>query len=519
MDPEPWNRINISPPGAISSIRIPFNNSSDKNITCLLKESDKVLKLLHSKTLQTEIRVLYAILYVLNNSLRQHAPFRAIKQVEQCINRLKEMKLDVALKDLKEMCPKKAQRVLGKQTGHCEVPSQPMLEWLCLKVLGACKLMLCLTQRCSQAFLLTGQHLHWGEFVVLNVVLTSMLSRLWVFSKGILRNLVPLYEKMLPFLQEVSQTQPMPFLTDFALPTDLPAFLGPTYTDLGEKEPHWVRASAKVKGMFRPTLLSRLFREAAGRRGASRKHTQMETLGKKTEKVDLGSAVLQRHPGVMDHFCGLDMKAMLKRPYGNTSQVVCGVSSVPEMPKRRSSSKEVAVIGEKNRFLKQVEAVSSFSDMAAHLTQMIGWCKGRRLRRESGRLRLLHLKCQRIKCLESQGFRVSKKLKALRKEISGALFLNGGCRTRRCSSLYAAWRNAYRRTPFSKSRRRTCRRARKGRNNQTLTVEKEGSPERVTGGQDSVTSKNTERNGRSHTLNLTMTNGDDIDDIFASIGF
>lgn len=50
-------------------------------INCLLADCEAVLTLLCSEVLQTEIRVLYELLYVLNNGFRQHKPFRALKQV------------------------------------------------------------------------------------------------------------------------------------------------------------------------------------------------------------------------------------------------------------------------------------------------------------------------------------------------------------------------------------------------------------------------------------------------------
>ncbi len=50
-------------------------------IESLLADCEKVLTLLCSEVLQTEVRVLYELLYVLNNSFRQHKPFRALKQV------------------------------------------------------------------------------------------------------------------------------------------------------------------------------------------------------------------------------------------------------------------------------------------------------------------------------------------------------------------------------------------------------------------------------------------------------
>ncbi|KAM6984991.1 testis-expressed protein 30, partial [Aplochiton taeniatus] len=202
------------------------------------EEARKVHKLLHSRLLQTEIRVLYELQYVLNNSFRQQKSFRALKQVEQCIHRLKEMKLDSALGELMELCPSQAQRQIASDSkGDITVPSQPALEWYCLKVLGAAQLMSCVLQRCTRAFVLSQQHLQSEEFVLLNVVLTSMLSRLWVFFRGILASLAPLYEQILKLWKDVSQAQHMPYLRDFPLPTDILEFLGPSDSPLSGMEP------------------------------------------------------------------------------------------------------------------------------------------------------------------------------------------------------------------------------------------------------------------------------------------
>lgn len=105
-----------------------------------MTENDKVLKVLRSVFLQTEVRVLYDLLYNLNNGARGNKTFRVLKQarmqsnacdgggrvrserrifmrlihviqVEQCVNRLKEMKLDVALQSLTDLCPNRIQRL------------------------------------------------------------------------------------------------------------------------------------------------------------------------------------------------------------------------------------------------------------------------------------------------------------------------------------------------------------------------------------------------------------------------
>lgn len=116
---------------------------ADVVVRNLLAENAKALKLYESEVLQTEIRVMYELLYVLNNSYRNNKTFKALQQVcprfvlesvalkinlptpahsvqltmlvfsfqvEQCINRLKMMKLVAALKDLKDVCPAKVQR-------------------------------------------------------------------------------------------------------------------------------------------------------------------------------------------------------------------------------------------------------------------------------------------------------------------------------------------------------------------------------------------------------------------------
>lgn len=54
---------------------------ADANVKSLLVENEKVLKLIRSEILQTEIRVLYELLYILNNSFRGNKTLKGLKQV------------------------------------------------------------------------------------------------------------------------------------------------------------------------------------------------------------------------------------------------------------------------------------------------------------------------------------------------------------------------------------------------------------------------------------------------------
>ncbi|XP_028971307.1 nucleolus and neural progenitor protein isoform X2 [Esox lucius] len=391
MAEEPWNKVNIPFPSAVSTVRIPFDMSTGTIVKQVLEGNEKVLKLLRSQILQTEIRVLYELLFVLNNSLRQHKPFRVIKQVEQCINRLKEMKLDAALRDLKELCPKKVQRQLAMESGRCDVPSQPMLEWLCLKVLGAARLMACLLNRCTRAFILVRQHLQSKEFILLNVVFTGVLSRLWVFFRGLLGSLDPLYQRLLTLLKVVTQAQSVPFLKDFLLPAGMAEFLGPSDSCLLKTES---TKGITLKGASGSSALRRLFRPDA----VTRKQAVGGPSNRTGKMVDLGTVVSRQRMGAMDEVPGTDLKALLKQ----TRLSISELSIVTEDP----SSVDAAVNNQKRSFLKQLKTLTSFIKMATYLEEVMQWCQYRKLwRGVMGRLKFLHLKCRRLKHLESEGCR------------------------------------------------------------------------------------------------------------------
>uniref|UniRef100_A0A8C1B0F3 Nucleolus and neural progenitor protein n=1 Tax=Cyprinus carpio carpio TaxID=630221 RepID=A0A8C1B0F3_CYPCA len=498
MANEPWNKTCIPFPSAVSSSRIPFTDSTDTLIESLLTGCEKVLTLLCSEVLQTEIRVLYELLYVLNNGFRQHKPFRVLKQVEQCVNRLKEMKLQAAVEDLKELCPDKFQRDAGAEIGECDVPSQPMLEWLCLKLLGASSLLARTLERCTQAFMLTRQHLLLSEFVVLNVVITSMLSRLWVFFRGILKALIPMYKRTTELLQKVSQSQPMAYLTDFTLPEELKDFLCLSYPDLllFEGKGHEEGNGEEEKEMM-PII-------AAGYDEGS--------------SLDLGAAVLQRRPDISP--CGLDMKVVLQQSCKSTKRM----SLETEMKTDISSQ---AAVFQKRKFLKLLRKVSSFRNMAAHLKEMMRWCRSCKFNQERKHLAFLHLRCLRMESLEDEGVRVEKRLKRFKLKVQKALLLQNTLPQKHSSSFIALGRTRWHHGSFM-ARYRTARRraalsrkcsrpvkdffvSLKHRPQQQSSKEEVSGNNKVPGAEEKMDSQTALQ--KPNVLN------DDIDDIFASLGF
>uniref|UniRef100_A0A3P8STM8 Nucleolus and neural progenitor protein n=1 Tax=Amphiprion percula TaxID=161767 RepID=A0A3P8STM8_AMPPE len=362
MAAEPWNRVNIPFPSAVSSVRIHFPSATGTNhcLDGLLGANGTVLQLIRSEILQTEVRVLYELLYILNNSYRGNKTFKGLQQVEQCVNRLKNMKLDIALQDLADLCPNKIQRKLSIKAGECDVPSQPRLEWVCLKVLGAAQLMSCALNRCNRAFILTKQQMKWEEFVVLNMVITSMLSRLWVIFRGLLVSLSTLYQQLLVFLKDVAVAKPMPFLTDFSLPTDMVQFLAPFDTFLLTKHPAYEPHPKDYK------------EKQQQKKKSSVKVSNQGQTGK--NKDDLGmNSIFFFSSYLITNIC------IILVPKRNSS------------PENTHEAKKKLKLKKLN-FKKQVREAPTFTHMAAHLEEMILWCKSQRMEKEKRLLTFLQLK-------------------------------------------------------------------------------------------------------------------------------
>ncbi|XP_073329800.1 nucleolus and neural progenitor protein [Pagrus major] len=481
MAAELWNRVNIPFPSAVSSVRVHFRQTTDVTVKTLLVENEKVLKLLRSELLQTEVRVVYELLYILNNSFRGNKTYKGLQQVEQCINRLKSMKLDAALQELTDLCPNRIQRGLSVKAGEGDVPSQPFLEWLCLKVLGGAQLMSCTLSRCSRAFTLSKQQMKCDEFVVLNVVITSMLSRLWVICRGILVSLSALYQKLLKLLREVADAQPMPFLKDFTLPADMTQFLGPSDESLLTKKSAHIPHAKEHKEKKRKKSSVKVKNQG-----------QMRKV-----KEDLGVAIERRI--VLD----TDLKPFLTAFKNFTKD-----KSVP--PGKHKSDK-------RQKFKKQMREATSFTDMDTHLEEMIVWCKSKKMKKEKRLLSFLHLKCQRMKCLEGEGYSVQRKLQTFRQEARWASSPQGSA-PRSCRSSAATRRNAHLRTRFHSLRSRFRYSAvRAGVKKKQLKRQREKTESSVSG-----LSGDDQRNRTTHKATTSQTadrdNQDDIDDIFASVG-
>ncbi|KAM9342173.1 nucleolus and neural progenitor protein [Pholidichthys leucotaenia] len=473
MAAEAWNRVNVPFPCAVSRVRVPFTASQAAAVRSLLQEKEKVVKVIRSQMLQTEVRVLYELLHILNNSFRGSQTFRALRQVEQCVNRLKNMKLDDALQDLTDTCPTRIQRQLSIKNGECDVPSQPMLEWTCLKVLGGARLMSCTLSRCSRAFLFSKQQMKWDEFVILNVVITSLLSRLWVIFRGLLVSLSRLYRHLLELLREVAHVQPMPFLADFSLPADMAEFLGPFHSLSLIKHLANISSAKDQKGKKEKTSLNVNYWVKA-----------------RKIKEDLGVAIER----------GVD--AEVKPFFTFFSNFMEGNSLTKKNPKS----------DKRRKFKKQVRETTSLAQMEMHLEEMIMWCKSQGMKKESHLLAFLHLKCRNLKGLEAAGYNIQGKLQTFRREACWASSPRVPV-PKTLHSLVAWRRSSHLRTRFQSHKRQllSCK-VRADSKKKCQKTRRKGAhlPFGLYGGDQHSTTL--------EILHQTSKSDDEIDDIFASIG-
>ncbi|XP_044770047.1 nucleolus and neural progenitor protein isoform X2 [Neomonachus schauinslandi] len=101
---EPWNRVRIPRAGSRTAVTVQDPDSAlDLCVAAVIRECCLVTLSLKSQTLDAETDVLCAVLYSNHNRMGRHKPHLALKQVEQCLKRLKNMDLEGSIQHLSEL--------------------------------------------------------------------------------------------------------------------------------------------------------------------------------------------------------------------------------------------------------------------------------------------------------------------------------------------------------------------------------------------------------------------------------
>ncbi|XP_029460401.1 nucleolus and neural progenitor protein isoform X2 [Rhinatrema bivittatum] len=334
------------------------------------------------------------------------------------------MNLEGAVQDMLELCGRKPELQQGAQIS---VPSQPVLELVCLKILGGCKLLLRLLDCCCKTFHLSVQHLHLEEFIVLNLVIAGLVSRLWVMHQCILKRLASFYGPLFGLLQEVSRVHQMPYIHGFIFPSQIATFLGPAFSETKKKLPltHSQRGATG--------LLSKLFSEqalssvpaAAGIRAPLRKRKAPQMRLPGTRASDVGQPVLQsrRDKGTLPEFDVKTLRKRLKTSFCKdiTSRIKC---RDPKNSSRRSG----AILSEQEKrsdravlLVLKIQMVQSFQELSEELRKVVVSCRSQRWTSEATFLGNTFLKCNRLKYVEALGYSLKRKLRCVKASIRKCL--------------------------------------------------------------------------------------------------
>ncbi|XP_007181987.1 nucleolus and neural progenitor protein isoform X1 [Balaenoptera acutorostrata] len=428
--PEPWNRVRIPKAGSRSAVIVQDPGAAlDLCIAAVIKECCLVTLSLKSQILDAETDVLCAVLYSNHNRMGRHKPHLALKQVEQCLKRLKNMNLEGSIQDLSESFSSNENQPVN--TKACVIPSQPVVELVLMKILGACKLLLRLLDCCCKTFLLTVKHLGLQEFIILNLVMVGLVSRLWVLYKDVLKRLVSLYEPLFGLLQEVSRIQPLPYFKGFTFPSDIAEFLGEPYFEIFKKK---MPTAFAAKGVTK--LLNKLFltKERSQRSseepllGISKKAKQMKI--NIQNNVDLGQPVKNKKI-LKEKSSEFDVRAFCKQLkhkaiQENSFEFKCSQSKLKAT--KRSSRKAIGTPCVKS-LVQRFRETETFVQLSEEIQMAILWCRSKKLKAQTTFLGNKLLKSNRLKHVEAQGYSLPKKLECIKTSICNCLLHGSGSKT------------------------------------------------------------------------------------------
>lgn len=425
-----------SPPAGSSStltVRDP-SATLDICIAAVIKGCHLVTQSIKSKTLDAEVDVLCSVLYSNHNRMGRHKPHLALRQVEQCLKRLKNMNLEGSVEDLSQLLS--ANEIQPGATENRVVPSQPVVEVVLLKVLGGCKLLLRLLDCCCKAFRLTVKHLGLQEFIILNLVMIGLVSRLWVLHKGLLRRLISLYEPLFQLLQEVSRIQPMPYFKEYAFPSDVTDFLGSPYMELFKgKRPEAVA----TKGVNK--LLNKLF--LMKEQLPKINEDTLDRMSKTSEQrkrnvqsiVDLGQPVRMNKKSKKEKPSGFDVRALCTRlrhkaTQETTHEFKCSQS---RFKTSKLSSQKLTRTSWASNIVQRIRVTKTFTQLSEEIQMAVMWCRSKKLKAQATYLGNKLLKSNRLRHVEAQGYSLPKKLQCMKTSLCNCLLRGSIISTSKCS--------------------------------------------------------------------------------------
>ncbi|XP_029400317.1 nucleolus and neural progenitor protein isoform X2 [Mus pahari] len=244
-----------------------------------------------------------------------------------------------------------------------------------------------------------------------------------VLHKGLLRRLISLYEPLLRLHQEISSIHPMPYFKDFAFPSDITDFLGPSYLEVFKgKTP----AAFATKGVTK--LLNKLFlmREQLPKMNED----TLDRLSKPSEQttsnpqssVDLGQPVKACKRTKKEKPLGFDVQAFCTRLGNRATQ-----ETNREFKYSQSKLKTTKLPSQRlrthwaNNTVQRIRKTKTFTQLSEEIEMAIVWSRRKKLKTQATYLGNKLLKSNRLRHVESQGYSLPKKLQRMKTSLCNCL--------------------------------------------------------------------------------------------------
>ncbi|XP_068730784.1 nucleolus and neural progenitor protein-like [Montipora capricornis] len=226
-----WNRREVLRENqAFSETGICKDSVEREEIVDTIKRLDLLHCKLHGQQLWAEGAIVDALIYKNSNQHRKEKYFQGLKKVVKCLNRLQEMRIFNKVVDVKNKFPRLSRSgfLVGETISN--YPSTELIISILSYLTGAAKLLLQVMTYCKETFQYCCCQMECGFFLTFHVACSSSLSRIWVLTRVLLKNIVLCYEVLFPWLNYLSGSPQISVHNSLA--KDLPVSLKAWFDDL-----------------------------------------------------------------------------------------------------------------------------------------------------------------------------------------------------------------------------------------------------------------------------------------------
>lgn len=176
-----------------------------------------------------EVAILTVSLFQ-NGRHRSEKFYKALKKVEKCSERWKELNFEKILDDIRQLMP-----AISPSHRSLRMPSKQMFEYLLIKILGGFHLLLHMDGYCREAAGYLMSKISSGHFFSTAMAFLANVARLRVLVLDLSGQLAKLYDDIFPWIQQLKNSSAPGLATQGSIPLKLSDYLQEYCGSLNEK--------------------------------------------------------------------------------------------------------------------------------------------------------------------------------------------------------------------------------------------------------------------------------------------